>query len=509
MALGRAAIVGTLLAPDVLAFFSGGYFERPRLWALGIAGLLVALAAVVGRQPWPRTATGWLAVGGLAGLTAWTALSITWSPVRDVAQGDAQRLALYLAILLAGAAALRDRSAARAVEPALALGALLVVLEGLSERLLPGLFSLATSTAAHSRLAQPLTYWNAMALLAGIGGVLCARGWPATRPGGARCASPAAPGCADLRGRRLPPAVARRRPGGARRPGARLRCSSRTRTQLRALAVAPRLLPAPRRGPSPQRPPSSVRALDGTQGTPREQEGAVNARPARRGRGGSRRALGGVALVQSPSANGDPWPTGVRARPGGAWRRPGRHRRALRAERHPDPRRRRQPAPGRDEPASDEHRIQPVELWRVARHAFAAHPVAGVGSGGFQTEWLHRRTIPYAARDAHSLYFETAAELGVVGLLLLGGWLAGAALCGRQVWRRDPALAAGLIAICGMWAVHAGLDWHWEMPGVTLFALVPAAALVALGDRRERAPVAEPVRTAPTPALEVDEGVAL
>ena len=41
------------------------------------------------------------------------------------------------------------------------------------------------------------------------------------------------------------------------------------------------------------------------------------------------------------------------------------------------------------------------------------------------------------------------------------------------------------------------------MPGVTLFALVAAAALVALGDRRERAPVAEPVRTAPaarTPA---------
>ena len=48
MALGRAAIVGTLLGgPMVLAFFSGGYFERPRLWALAVAWSLVALTAVV------------------------------------------------------------------------------------------------------------------------------------------------------------------------------------------------------------------------------------------------------------------------------------------------------------------------------------------------------------------------------------------------------------------------------------------------------------------------------
>ena len=124
MALGRAAIVGTLLGgPTVLAFFSGGYFERPRLWAVGIAWVLVALAAVACRRPWPRTAAGWLAMGGLAGLTAWTALSISWSPFGHRA-GRRPAPGIYLGVLIAGVAVLRDRPAARAVEPALALGAL-------------------------------------------------------------------------------------------------------------------------------------------------------------------------------------------------------------------------------------------------------------------------------------------------------------------------------------------------------------------------------------------------
>ena len=71
-------------------------------------------------------AAGRLALAGLAGLLAWTLLSRSWAPVAGAANADAQRLALYLAALVAAAALLRG-PAARWVEPALAAGATAVV----------------------------------------------------------------------------------------------------------------------------------------------------------------------------------------------------------------------------------------------------------------------------------------------------------------------------------------------------------------------------------------------
>ena len=175
MAWVRAATIAVLLAgPGALAFFSGGYFDRPRLWAGVVAWVAVVVAAVACR-PWPRTRAAWLAVGGLAGLAAWSAASIGWTPVRDAAQADVQRLVLYLGVFLAAIAVLRERRLARAAEPLLALGILAAVVEGLSERLLPGLFTLAASDSVRGRLLQPLVCWNAMGLLAAIGVVLCVR----------------------------------------------------------------------------------------------------------------------------------------------------------------------------------------------------------------------------------------------------------------------------------------------------------------------------------------------
>ena len=138
------------------------------------------------------------------------------------------------------------------------------------------------------------------------------------------------------------------------------------------------------------------------------------------------------------------------------------------------------------------------DFWRVARHAFADHP-AGWASGraASPTEWLRERTIPYAARDAHSLYFETAAELGLVGVLLLAAVLIGVAVSAVRAHRDDAAITAGPIAVVGMWAVHAGLDWDWELPGVTLFAVIAAGALLALGDRRALPAAVRPSRGAP------------
>jgi hypothetical protein len=47
------------------------------------------------------------------------------------------------------------------------------------------------------------------------------------------------------------------------------------------------------------------------------------------------------------------------------------------------------------------------------------------------------------------------------------------------VHARDPGLAAGPIAGLTLWALHAAIDWDWEMPALTLVAVVLAGMLVA------------------------------
>ena len=72
--------------------------------------------------------------------------------------------------------------------------------------------------------------------------------------------------------------------------------------------------------------------------------------------------------------------------------------------------------------------------WRVAVNGFADHPLRGLGGGGFADLWLRERTVRDPARDAHSLYIETAAEYGLLGLAALGLALGGVAVagCGRD-----------------------------------------------------------------------------
>jgi O-antigen ligase len=115
--------------------------------------------------------------------------------------------------------------------------------------------------------------------------------------------------------------------------------------------------------------------------------------------------------------------------------------------------------------------------WRVALDTFADNPLKGVGSGGYRVEWLQRRDFAETVRDAHSLYLETLAELGIIGLLALAALFGGVAACVRNEAAAGAALAA--------WAVHAGVDWDWEMPGLTLVAILLAGAAIARAARRE------------------------
>src|SRR5919198_669634 len=113
--------------------------------------------------------------------------------------------------------------------------------------------------------------------------------------------------------------------------------------------------------------------------------------------------------------------------------------------------------------------------WHVAWHEVELNPVLGSGAGTFERYWLLYRPVGSFARDAHSLYLETLAELGPIGLVLLLAALGLPLLVLRG--RRDPVLAtaaAGYVA----YLIHTGVDWDWELPAVTLCGLVCGSGLL-------------------------------
>lgn len=114
------------------------------------------------------------------------------------------------------------------------------------------------------------------------------------------------------------------------------------------------------------------------------------------------------------------------------------------------------------------------DYWHAALDEVRAHPALGGGAGTWSRYWLLRRPDANGALDAHSLYLETLAELGPIGLLLL----VGALLIPLRHALREPAVAGAYVALL----VHAALDWDWELPGVMLCGLFCGAALVAKAD---------------------------
>ena len=465
--------------PFALAFKSGGYYDEPRLYAGLTACALVVIAALASRRPLPQSAPGRMALAGLALLTAWGALSIAWAPLSTPAVADADRLLLYLAGFVAALAVLDSRTAVRALEPALALGCVTVVAYGLSERVLPGLFELTHDRSAFGRLSQPLSYWNAMGTVGALGFVLAARvAGDTTRQPWMRglAAASAAPLGVGLYLTLSRGALAALVVGLVL-----IGLLARDRAQLRAVAL---MVPAGVLASICGGLLDGVRMLGGDLPT-REREGALmlavlvllgvgcgfaQLRLSRRERGPAMRfrplgtrgrrlvAVGFSGLVvaafAAPAVLSERKPKAVPA------------------------------AVGTSRLASTASNR--YEYWRVALRAFADNPLKGTGSGGFAAVWLRERRIPETVRDAHSLYLETAAELGVVGLAALAAFLGGIGWSAARAYSHDPVAAAGMVAGLSVAAVQAGLDWLWEVPAVSLPVLLLAAGIA----RRAEAPPA-------------------
>ena len=126
-----------------------------------------------------------------------------------------------------------------------------------------------------------------------------------------------------------------------------------------------------------------------------------------------------------------------------------------------------------------------AEQLRVALDAGRERPLLGYGSGSFEYLWYERRPNLLVVRDGHSLYMETFAELGVIGVLLLLVILS-TLVVGAMRARRQRFVASGL-GVLAAWSAASAFDWHWEMVGVTTVALLAGSVGVLASERRSAA----------------------
>jgi hypothetical protein len=478
-----------LLLPGVLTAYlaneAGGFFPGTVGLAGAVMALLLALRITAGRHPVAGLGRGAVLVGGAGALLAsWTFASALWSdaPMRAIVEFD--RVLLYLLGFAFMATFPRRPGDLSVVLRWVLLAIVGTAIVGLATRLYPDVFSVATGREP-SRLAHPLTYWNALSVFCALGAVLAlhvasgerepaavriaavaampvlaAAGYfPFSRGGIATAVIGVVAYVALARSRRLVftlvtagPAVAVAIAAAygaealgtdayARAPGPE---QGRDVALVILLAMAGAalarlvLLPVERR-------------LDAVRVAPRARRALAAVALAA--------ALAGIALAFALDA-----PERVRAQydafvAGNVVHDTGARRLGA---------------------AGNNGRL---DIWRVDLSRFGSAPVTGIGAGTFQLAWERERPGDVRVVDGHSLYLETAAELGVVGLALLAIVLI-AALAGpaRLLPAPDRHAAAAVLAAGGALLVHAGIDWDWEMPALFMWLFMAVGTAHALPD---------------------------
>lgn len=486
------ALPGALVV--VFGFNAGGFFPAvPALVAVELAAVIAVRAAVAERPFAGFSRLSGVAASALALFAAWQLVSSSWSHAPGRATVEFDRTALYLLTLVLFASLPRRRRHLRRLMRSVTVGGLAVCGAGLLSRLLPHLWPTAPSFA-NNRLSYPVTYWNALGLLAALMLLLCVHM------------------TSDLREPRLVRIL-----GAAGVPVfATTLLLTFSRGAIGALIIAAVVYVAL------ARPIGLLSAV--LSALP---AGAVSVVAAYRAKDlatlhpttaaavgqGQRLAVVvaacvlGAAVVRAIltrldarlatlTAQGQRWhrattPALALAAVGAvvllaAVHAPARIHAYYEGFVHNDKVRTTTDVRQRLTDPSSSHR---VEHWRVAVHAFDARELQGWGAGTYETLWEAHRPILFDVTDAHSLYAEDLAELGLVGLVLLVTCL-GAILVasGRRARGEDRALYAALFATSVMWGVHAGVDWDWEMPVVTIPLFALGGAALASSARRRRPP---------------------
>jgi hypothetical protein len=489
------ALLALMLLPGALVVFlgfnAGGYFPAtPAIAAIVLAQVLL-VRIVQARHP--LEGLGLLTLVAIAATGTYGALTLAsalWSHSTGRALIELDRVWLYLLVLVLFGTVRASRANMRWLVRGLALGASVVCLAGLISRVAPDVWHTAPDVA-NERLSYPVTYWNALGLLAALGIVFAAH--LTCSLGERRWVRVLAAAALPLLGATLFFTFSR----GAIAAGA-------IGLAVYALVARPRALLG---GALATAPPTAVlivvayhanlldtvdpttpaavsqghrvalvagicaiacaglRLVLAAQLDPRMARLAGRRIMDRRAKLAVMAGLAVAAAVAVPAA-------GVPRIVAHDWDRfAGGLEPTIK---HGDLRQR------LTDPANNAR----IKLWRVALQGFSSSPAQGQGAGMYQTLWDRRRPRYIYTVNAHSLYLQAMAELGIPGVTLLA-ILIGAVLVGLAVRARGPrrSLYGALLAASVVWALHAGVDWDWEMPVITL----PFFAAAGLGlSRRER-----------------------
>ena len=475
-----------------LALSNGGYDTIVRSQVGVAVWWIVLLGALAGVLPMRFGRAGWVAIGLLAGFALWTGLAATWSESAERSVTELGRVATYLGVLVL-AIALQGRTAARHMINGLASAIGFVTLLAVLSRLHPQWFPANDhleflGAGSASKLSYPLNYWNALAAFAAMGVPLLLG---------------VALGARTLAGQALAAAML---------PLSAL-CLyltiSRGGTLALVVGIVVFVLFVPRRlhalGTLVMAGLGSAILLSAASQRDALQDGVPTA--AALGQGTELIWLaaivcGGVALLQVA--------IGLAARyvvrP--AWLAPSRRNTALAGialfsivcvlgiaagvPGQVDARWQEFTAPAGTVATGSEDdvfsRLQGAtsngryEYWQSAKAANATAPWQGTGPGTFEFWWARHGTTGGFVRDAHTLYFETLAESGIIGFALLIGLLVFLlatavarslrALPGLRIW-----IAAGIGSIAAFMTA-AAFEWVWEMAAIACAVMVLAAVIV-------------------------------
>jgi hypothetical protein len=149
------------------------------------------------------------------------------------------------------------------------------------------------------------------------------------------------------------------------------------------------------------------------------------------------------------------------------------------------------------------------DFWRAAVHAFAAHPIGGLGQDNFADYYVTHRATAEEPSWTHSLEMRLLVHTGLVGTVLFAVFLLAAGAAALRARRREGlagAVAAAALVPLAVWLVHGSIDWFWEIPalsGPALGFLAVASGLAEPVPRRAEAPAprSRSRRSAARPAL--------
>jgi O-Antigen ligase len=478
-----------------LALEGGGYDPIVRD-QLGIAiwwGVMLGLA--IGALPLNRLRRGsWVALVLLAGYVGWVALSLIWTRTTAATFEDVGRVVTYLGVFVL-AVSIRSSKGARRMAAALGSAIAVIAVVALLSRLHPAWFSDAAQTVEslkgdRSRLSYPLGYWNAVAALVAIGLPLVLYIACSSRHVVARALAAAALPAMALtiyftfsRGGTLAAAIAVL----AYLTLTRDRLPKLATVLLAAVGAAILIVGAHQRGALDSGLATALAHKQGDQilamtlivcaavgllQTALALYPRFGRRPAwtRPSRGRSRAIVAalivGVLLVAAvagaPGKASHAWHefTAAKSVQGGS---------------------------GRLGSFSSNGRWP---LWKSTLKEDASAPLTGTGSGSFEGWWAEHGSGGYV-KDAHSLFFETLGELGIVGLALIVGFLGWVFWSGARRYRSAAAARrdqlAAVLAGCLAFTVCAAFDWIWEIAVIPIAFLLLASVLVSAGDRRREA----------------------